>query len=158
MRVTSRYEMNWANSFFSKNSGSLVYRHMDGRTDRRTDRCQGKSSILPFHFRWCGAYDKDYISKYRESHYKIRRSWDRVIFYDGSLHTGYMIYLYWNSPQSYIVVVKVVPLSWSSILWLFLRVSMCIFFMSILRSIKCNSEKFCYIISQNRPNHGITAV
>ena len=44
--------MKWIESIvFSKSSGNLVvYR----RTDRRTDRYRGESSIPPFHLRWSG--------------------------------------------------------------------------------------------------------
>ena len=37
LRVDAKYEMNWANSFFSKRSENLVYRRIDGRTVRRTE-------------------------------------------------------------------------------------------------------------------------
>ena len=39
---------------FSKSSRNLVYRQMDRRTDQRTDRHLGESSIPPFHLQWSG--------------------------------------------------------------------------------------------------------
>ena len=53
IRVNATYEINWANSFFSKSSGILVYRRMDGRTNGRTD-IGGESSIPLFHLWWSG--------------------------------------------------------------------------------------------------------
>ena len=48
IRVIARYEINWANSFFKK---------FRKRTDRRTDRHRGESSMPPFHLRWSGGYN-----------------------------------------------------------------------------------------------------
>ena len=50
IRVTTRYEMNWANSFLKKFRKPCL--QTDGRMDRRTDRHRGESSIPPFHLQW----------------------------------------------------------------------------------------------------------
>ena len=50
--INPRNEMNWANSFREKLRKPCL--QTDGRTDRRTDRHQGESSIPPFHLRWSG--------------------------------------------------------------------------------------------------------
>ena len=50
--INPRDEMNWANSFCEKLRKPCL--QTDGRTDGRTDRHQGESSIPPFHLRWSG--------------------------------------------------------------------------------------------------------
>ena len=47
IRINAKYEMNWANSFFKKFRKPCL--QTNGRTDRRTDRHRGESSIPPFH-------------------------------------------------------------------------------------------------------------
>ena len=62
MKVNARYEMNWANSFFKHFRKACL--QMDGRTDRRTDRHRGESTIPPFHLQWSGGIIKAGISYY----------------------------------------------------------------------------------------------
>ena len=51
IRVYATYEMNWANSFYFKKFRKPCLQ-TDGRTDKRTDRHRGESSIPLFHL-WC---------------------------------------------------------------------------------------------------------
>ena len=56
IRVNARYAMNWAYTFFKKFRKPCL--QTDWRTDTRTDRHRGESSIPPFHLRWSGGIIK----------------------------------------------------------------------------------------------------